>query len=97
MSKKDLEVKDLKLKNEKLNLEISQLKTNYEKLQRALTSTVPQDSLFISIETRLTVGFERFIELNDTNTHIYQSYKSWYNDFFIFIQKMMIKRHQVME
>ena len=62
--KRDLEIKELKIQNLSLQLK-------NEKLQRALTSTVPQDSLFISIETRLTVGFERFIELNDTNTHIH--------------------------
>ena len=71
--KKDLEIKELKIQN-------LSLKLKNERLQRALTSTVPQDSLFISIETRLTVGFERFIELNDTNTHIYQSYETWYSD-----------------
>ena len=71
--KRDLEIKELKIQNLSLQLK-------NEKLQRALTSTVPQDSLFVSIETRLTVGFERFIELNDTNTHIHQSYGSWYSD-----------------
>ena len=61
--KRDLEIKELKIQNLSLQLK-------NEKLQRALTSTVPQDSLFISIETRLTVGFERFIELNDTHSSV---------------------------
>ena len=61
--KRDLEIKELKIQNLSLQLE-------NEKLQRALTSTVPQDSLFISIETRLTVGFERFTELNDTHSSV---------------------------
>ena len=80
---KDFEIKELKLQNEKLNLKIAQLKISNEKLQRALTSTMPQEylnSLFISIQTRLIEGFERFVELNDTNTHIYQSYETWYSD-----------------
>lgn len=61
--KRDLEIKELKIQNLSLQLK-------NEKLQRALTSTVPQDSLFISIETRLTVGFERFTELNDTHSSV---------------------------